>query len=609
MLLLALSLGDGDLTEDFEGAGAENWERVVSDAHPPYNIVERVHDPKLAKSGNQYLHFRTLGGSTAVRRAARQPWPAEAGRPYRASVWVRLSGNRSNSTFLSLTWVNAAGDVLAEQRSEPVQKTDGWTLQMLEVSRSPVGATGVLPGLHFEGPDVRGACDFDLLQVVPAELLGIRPAGRSMATFTTDEYSRFTLSPAGLPPGIHSISATMTSPEGKVVHRSATIDVAVDRSVAIDFPPLPSGIHELRASVDGHEARGTLAVLVGPPDLILGPSPQYSGSAERLPESAEDPLQRHLLDPRRRVVLDRRFFDPNGQPNSEYLALKIVDQVLAGAEPMPDPGLFPTDIRLAAFRKGRSVLFAVWSDDGERDLTLPIQEGTLLSLPSVAPRAIRAGERIRVNSMPLFILDVDPVVTELRVDLSASELPLQLNPVRLSLRIRNRSQANVPRDLQVSLEGLPAGWRASNRRFRIAALPADSVHEETFDLIAPPSESERAIDLRFDLSFTSQGKEVSLQALRQLTLKSPIRIESGVRPEAPKTLSFRIANGSDHTMTLSIRSRIPGLAERLDLIRDLAPGSRTRPFDFPAPESGSAEILVLEAGGDRAVNRCLIPLR
>jgi len=76
ILLLALCLDDGDLTEDFEGAGSESWERVVSDSHPPYNIVERVHDPAQAKSGSQYLHFRTMGGSTAVRRSSRHAWPA-----------------------------------------------------------------------------------------------------------------------------------------------------------------------------------------------------------------------------------------------------------------------------------------------------------------------------------------------------------------------------------------------------------------------------------------------------------------------------------------------------------------------------------------------------
>jgi len=609
VLLLACSLGDGDLTEDFEGAGSEGWERIASDAHPPYNIVERVHDPEQAKSGNQYLHFRTLGGSTAIRRSLHHPWPIEPGRPYGASVWVRLSGARNNSAFLSLTWVNASGDVLAEQRSEPLQKTEGWTRLALEVAVPPAGASGILPGLHFEGPDVRGVCDFDLLEVVPLELLAVHPAGRSMAIFTTEEYPRFAISPAGLPSGVHSISATMTSPEGKVVHRSATIDFPSVRTVAIDFPPLGPGIHQMKASVDGRDVWSSLAALVSPPGWTLGPAPVPEASVERLPESAAVSLQRHLLDPRRPAVLDRRFFDLNGNPTLEYFALWIADQLLADAKPMPDPGLFPGDVRVAAFRKGASVLFAVWSEGSERDLALPIPEGTLWSFRSVAPRPFRGGERVRVGPIPLFLLDVDPVVTELGLDLSASVLPLQLDPTRLTMRLRNRSRRDVLQDLQISLEGLPAGWRTSTRRFRTAALQPDSAYEETFDLIVPPSESERTIDLKFDLGFTIRGKELSLQALRRITLRSPIRIESTLRSDPSKTLSVRILNGSDHAMTIAVRSRIPGLAERMDLIRDLAPGSRTRPFEFPVPETGSAEILVQEAGGNRAVGRHLLPLR
>jgi hypothetical protein len=608
LLLLALTFGDGDLVEDFETAGSEGWDRVISDTHPPYNVVERVHDPEQAKSGNQFLHFRTLGGCTAVRRSTRHPWPVEAGRPYRASVWVRLSDARRNSAFLSLTWVNAAGDVLAEQRSEPLVKTEGWTRQVLEVALSPAGATGVLPGLHFEGPDIRGFCDFDLLEFVPAELLLVRPAGRTMSMFTTDEYPRFTVSPSGLPNGVHSISTTITSPDGKVVNRGTTIDVPSDRSVAIDFPPLPPGIHQMRASVSGRDAWCSLTVLVIPPGWTLALPPILSGSAERLPESTEDLLQRRILDPARPIAPDRRLFDANGNPTWLSYALRIENRVLDGAEPVTDPGLFPAGFRAAAFRKGASALFAVWSEGAERPLLVPFSEGTLLSLSMVAPRPLHAGESILVGPTPLIFLDVNPLALDLRVDLSASELPLQLNPTRLTLRVGNRSRGDVPQDVQISFEDPPAGWRSSVRRIRIAALPPGSVHEETFDLSLPPSESERLVELRFDLNFMIRGNEVGIHTLRRVSLKSPIRLESSLKSDPSKTLSVRIVNGSDHGMTMSIRSRIPGLAERMDLIRDLAPGGRSKAFEFPVQDTGNAEILVQEAGGGRAVCRRLIPV-
>jgi len=607
LLLLALSQADGDLIEDFEGAGSEAWERVVSNAHPPYNIVERIQDPEQAKSGTQYLHLRTMGGSTAVRRSARHPWPVDASRPYRASVWVRLSGTRQNAASLSLTWISAGGEVLAEQRSEPLAKTDGWTLLVLEVPRSPAGATGLLPTLTFEGPDVRGLCDFDLLEVVPTQRIEIAPSGRTMAIFGPDEYPRFTLRPAGLPPGLHAITATLTSSQGQPVTRTVTIDVPASDSVSVDFPPGAPGVYEVGVSVDQQEARRTLAVLVTVPGQSLEEPPGYERSTRPSSGSAMEAIRRRLLDPRSAVVLDRGFVGADGAPTRAYFGLRIADHILAGAEPIADPGLFPSNVHVAAFRKESRVQVALWTEEAEVRLPILLGDGVRVQPLWGAPRPLRPGEELSLGPTPTFLLDVDPLSTDLRLDLSASELPLQLSPARLLLRLRNRSHVHALRDLELSLEPLPAGWRASSRRFAIAGLEPDAVHEEALDLIVPASETERPVDLRFSLTFRVQGKEASLGTVKRIQLKSSIGIESMLSPA--KTLSVRIVNRSDHPMTLSVRSRISGLAERLDLIRDLAPGSRTRALEFPAPEQGSAEIFVQEAGGERALGRQVLPLR
>ena len=68
----------GEMTEDFEGPVLEGWERVVSDAHPPYNSHELVADRNAAKSGSQFLRLHTLGGSTAMRH---KPWRVDPARP------------------------------------------------------------------------------------------------------------------------------------------------------------------------------------------------------------------------------------------------------------------------------------------------------------------------------------------------------------------------------------------------------------------------------------------------------------------------------------------------------------------------------------------------
>jgi hypothetical protein len=606
LILLALSLADGDHVEDFEGAGSESWERIVSDGYPPYNIIERVQDPGQAKSGEQYLHFRTMGGSTAVRRSPRHPWAIEPGRPYIASAWIRLSGTRRNSAFLSLTWVGASGEVLAEQRSEPVAKADGWIRQALEIAHAPEGAVGVLPGLHFEGPDVRGVCDFDLLVMAPAELLEVRPAGRRAAMFAPDEYPRFVLRPWGLPPGVYAITATLSSADGKAVRRSATVEVPGQPSVAVDFPAATPGLYTLVAAVDQRPAARSLPVLITLPGRRVDEAPAPEPPARAGAEPPVTTLADHLREPRRPFAPDGGFFEADGTPTRAYYALRIVDRLLGGAEPTADPGFFPSTVRVAAFRKGASLAFALWSEGGIVRVPVLLGDGAVVQPLAGAPRALAPNEELEVGADPTFILDVDPLLSELRVELSASTLPLQLNPARLSVRFINRSRAEVARDVEVSLDGLPAGWRASSRQFKIAALPPGAVREETLDLIVPPSESEHPVDLKFGLRFDVRGKELSVQLPKRLALQSPIRIESAVSPS--NSLVVRILNGSDRAMTLSIRSRVPGLAERLDLVRELAPGSRSKALEFPVRESGSAEIYVQEAGGDRAIARRLIPL-
>ena len=605
LLLLALSLGDGDLIEDFEGAGSEAWERLSSDAHPPYNIVERVEDPARARSGRQYLHFRTMGGSTGVRRGPLHPWPVESGRPYRATVWVRLSGTRRDAAVLSLTWVDAAGAVLAEQRSAPLSAAGDWTELVIEVPAPPAGASGVRPGLHLEGPDVRGVCDFDLLELSPAETLEVRAAGRNRASFGPGEVPRFLLRPAGLPPGVHVLTATLTGPDGTALTRTATIELPAQGSVEVDFPPPAQGLYSLLASVDRRAAKRKIAVLVGPP----GAAPDEGPSAPRpepAGEGAATTLGAHLLDPRRPFAPEGGLFEADGTPKEAYYELRIADAILAGAEPIPDPGLFPPEVRVAAFRKGATIGFAIWAEAAGVRFTPGLNEGVTVQPLAGAPRPLRKDEELVLGPAPTFLLDVDPILADLRLELSTSELPLQLNPSRVTLRLRNRSGGDGISDVGVALGPLPDGWRTSFRPLRLPALPPGAVREEALDLLVPASESERPVELAFTVRVRARDRELSARFGRRLLLKSPIRIESVPGPAT--ALRVRLVNGSDRAMTLSVRSRVPGLPEALDVIPELAPGARSGTFEFPVRESGSAEIFVRESAGERALARRVFPL-
>lgn len=616
LLLLALALGvgpdDAGLVEDFEGASPERWERVASEPYPPYNTVERVRDPEQAKSGSQFLRITTMGGPTAVRRSALHPWPIEAGRPYRLSVWARLSRTKRNQAALSLTWIGAGGAPLLDRRSEAVDKADGWTLLTIDLPQSPPGATGILPCLNFEGDDVRGACDFDLLSLVPVELLELKPVGRSWPVFQPEEHPRFSVSLAGLPHGTHSVTAVLHLAEGPDVRRSLTIRVPAEGPSMLDFPPAPVGAHELIASVDGTNARQSLALIAAPPGLALRDDEQY-GETASLP-SVEAALRSRILDPLKPVAPFPHFLNPaDGRPTRALYSLRIIDERLANATPISDPGLFPATVRVTAFRKDASAFLALWCEAGETEVVAGLHEGMKIQTPFGAVRALQPGERVRIGALPVLLLDLDPLWTELRLKLSLPELPLQRGPVKLAARLENASRVETPRNVTVALEDSPTGWRIAPRRFQTAALAPAAVHTEDLEIVLPPTETERVQDLRFELRFTTQGNEHILHLTRPLRLKSQIGIEAAIADgmtAGTKKLTVRIQNGSDRPMTLSIRARIPGLPERTEIVRDLGPQSRSPLFEYPLQETGGvAEIVAQESGADRASARRAIPLR
>lgn len=613
LLALALGLGPGEgHVEDFEGPSAEGWERVSAEAYPPYNAVERVYQPDDAKSGSQFLRFRTMGGSTAVRRSGQQPWAIEAGRPYRLSVWTRLARTKRNRASLSLTWVSAAGDPLLDQRSAAVERTDGWTLLSIELPKTPPGAVGILPCLNFDGDDVRGTCDFDLLTLVPIERIEIKPVGRSWPVFTPEEYPRTSVSPAGLPDGVHTVTALLRLADGAELRRAATLRLPDEPSTMIDFPPAPVGAHELTVTVDGHDARGTMAILVPPPGMTLTDDVAVPDAAAF--PSVEAALRSRILNPDKPVALTPLFLDGGtGKPTRALYALHVVDTLRARALPIADPGLFPASVRVAAFRREASILMALWCENGETEIVAGLHEGLHVQTVYGAPRELRVGERLRIGALPVFLVDLDPLWTELRFALSVPELPLQRGSVRIAARVENRSRVESPRDVTVALEEVPAGWRIAPRRFKTPALAPGTTHSEDLDIVLPPTESERVQDLKFELRFSVQGREQVMHVVRSLRIKSVLAIDAAVADgPAPGTrrLTVRILNGSDRSMTLSVRARIPGLPERLELVRDLGAGGRSSAFEYVVKDAeGAAEISVQESGSDRASARRSIPLR
>lgn len=583
-LALSLLLVDDPIVEEFDAATPEGWERIDSDAHPPYNTIEIVRE----QPGSGFLRMRSLGGSTSYRLSARRAWPVDPSKPYRLSVQARLSGTRRNTATLTLTWLNADGERIGELRSAPLSQAGGWTELSIDVARVPAGAAAAAPRLDFEGDDVRGDCDFDRLVFAPVWLLELR----SSAVFSPAEHPRVTVSLAGAPAGAHGVTLALAGQR-----RSALLRIPSENRVDVDLPPPGPGAHELVASLDGTAIRRTLTLLVPNPWTSSGEAPAIPPAI--LAAAVRGPLT-----------------DAEGRPTAAWLAQKALNDVFEGAVPMPDPALFPAGVRSLAFRKKDSALLALWSEPGEVEVPVTLNDGAKLYPPLGAIRPLRPGERLRLGSMPVFIVGVDPLLLEMRLSLSSSDLPLQLNPTARTLRLYNPSR-RLMRDVRVRIDGLPPGWRVTPQSFSVPQIAAESDLVEELQFTLPASETERVQELRFDVTFVREGKESSVRLSRVLRLTSVIAIDAAVADGAvagSKKLTIRITNASDRPMTLALRARLPQLPEQNELLRNLAPGATSAPFtwlvkDLPLldPAHVSAEIDVRESVGARA--RKVVSLR
>ena len=582
LLLLGLLLGP-DAVEDFEDGLPDGWERLSSDAHPPFNTIATVQDPKAAKSGGHFLRMTTMRGSTGYGLSPRRGWPVASAQPYRFSVFARLTGTRRNAAVLTLVWLNAAGDRITETRSAPVTRPGDWTEIVLEIARVPAGAVAVAPRLDFDGDDVRGTCDFDRLVFAGVEHLDLRPDGRATAVFTPEEYPRLAVAVTGA-----------TSPRTITVRLNGHTRTTSSGGT-VDFPPPGPGAHEAVATVDGGGAERRLTVLVPNPWTRAG------GPMPEIPPALQAAAQRTSTE------------------GETWLLRRALQDVLEGSTPMTAPNFLPADVRAAAFRKKESVTLALWTDGPSVEIPMTVNDGARIYPPLGAIRPARPGERVAVGPLPIFLVGLDPLLLDVRLTLGGGDLAIQLNPATRTLAFHNPSRGEALRNVRIRFDELPVGWRISPREITAPTVAPDGDLVEDLQIVLPASERERLQELRFEVSFLRGGKEHVVRLSRAVRLVPVLRIDgqvsNGPRPGS-KQVTVRIVNASDRPMTVAMRARIPQHPEQNELLRDLAPGASSATFtyvikDVPLldPAHLIAEIDVQEAVGARAAARRLLPLR
>jgi hypothetical protein len=595
-LLLSPSAAD-DGVEDFESPVLDGWERVTSDAHPPYNSIEPVRDPAAAQSGRGFLRMTTLGGSTGLLRSPRRAWPVDAGRPYRLSVFARLRGTKRNTASATIRWLNADAELITESTSAPLTRPGGWSELSVEVAHVPPGAAAASIRLDFVGDDVRGDCDFDHLVFAPAVLLEVRPSAGETSVFAPGGSALFAIRLLGAPEGSYRAACVLKSPGGNEDRRSLTLQPGEDATV--EFRALSPGAHDLEVRVDALPARRSRTLIVH--------APKAHAHLPEIPAAL------------RQALLRGDLADGEGRPTRWWLAQETMNDALDGAVPAADPGLVAPDVRVAAFRKADSALLALWSDSGDRELPLSLNEGASLWLPFGPRHRLQPGERIRVGLIPVFIVGIDPLLFDLRLTIGDGVLPLQRNPSTKTLRLHHPYRGQTLRELRVRLEEVPEGWRVSPRSVWAASLAGDGDLREDIEFTLPPAEIERDQALRFEVAFQKGGREQVTHLTRMLHLSPALRIDAvvsdGPQPES-RRVTVQVVNASDRSLTVVLRARLPFLPEQIELLKSIAPGSASASFEYVVkdihlidPTRLEVQIDVQESVGGRAAASRRVPIR
>jgi hypothetical protein len=768
-LLLAQDPAPAGRIEDFESFPSaavlpEGWRRLDGDGYPPYNRAEIRPDP-AARSGAKVLRLATLGQAVAAEQAPDRSWPVEAGRPYRLSVWARLRGHRLNAASLGAVWRNARFEAITDAASAPLREGGAWRELAIELPPPPEGARWLSARLAFDGPDVRGECDFDRLELTPVVRLEIRPSGRRLALFEAGSPARLEIAAAGLPPGAHVVHIELIGGSGPADRQDLRLAPTASAAAPFELPALAPGAYRLSARLAAPDLRRDLAILVGPRrsapadapspfGLAYAPVASRPGGAGELlgwvdarlarvvlwdvppPGRGAPPTDEPLLDflrelangapedleitgvlarPTRGIVPgrdadgsaefpapdpalsdsslasrvrrlrelvpwwqagedapagspdeflqgggDRRLktiraadtsgllrrliehvalggsppavvpaeaplLDDEGAPGPGLLALRVANDLLAGARPRSPLLRLGAPVREFAFERGRRTVIALWCEYGEIEREIHMGEGAFLHSPLGPVHPLVPAERLRLGAMPVFVSGADAFLLESRSSLRLGSagspevddptLPLHADPTIRRVRFRNLYPEGEILDLRIRLRSPPAaGWTLRPSLFRAERLGRGEEFSEELSISLPATEREREEELRFEIRFRKDGKEEVLHSTKVLRLVSPVGIDAVYSPESGR-ISFRVANGGARPLSLLLRLRLPGLPEQAEPIGPIPPGEAASTPGFPIgdvrmlpPEKRVAEVVGEERGGSRLQLRKSIPL-
>lgn len=590
MLSLALALLAQDVPspqaryeESFEDRQSldvvyDRWERERGPGHPPYNDLAVDRDPDGARAGRHLLRLSTHGGAVALRMAPRHPWRIDPARPYRLSVFARMSRASRNAAVASVEWLDRDYAPLRRDVSAPLPPAEAWTEITLDIPFPPADAQWARLGLEYGGPDVRGDCRFDLLTLMQATRLDIQPADRSLPIFAAGAPIRLRVAAYGLDPVEHRLLLRTSS------HAAAPVAIFPGRPCVLELPPHAPGHHEIALEIEGSPIRGAGSILVPNPRLGRPAGPRWIGVS--IPPGFPHAAELAAFAGFDRVRLE-----------SAQLAPETLVRALGAADHSRITGIVPKDVedarRLRTLAARHAGGVEAWEVDGLR------YASELLLDPASVPTAVPARAELLRPSSELLRTLIDRAASGDRPEAVFVPIDVPLSQLA-ALRVAN----DLLTDARVRSEVLPllnVQERVFDKEGRLLLVfwnETETEREAHFGagaVVVPPLGAARPHVPGERLKIGPTPLFVARVDAEILETQSGLQFYDPERPGAPDARIPLGARPVTRLLKYKNLSRDEALTDvRIRLVPPFPPGWQIRPLELRAARIGPLEEATLE---------------
>ncbi len=321
------------------------------------------------------------------------------------------------------------------------------------------------------------------------------------------------------------------------------------------------------------------------------------------------------------------ILDSDGNPTATALAMRIANDLLAGSTFHRKNSLFVSPVRDFVFEKNGKWFVAFWSEEGSQSLQTFLGHKAQLWDPLGTRGPFRSSGGIRVDGLPLFIVDVDPYLLQTILTLrfhpdtpgapADPTLPMRADPIPKRLRLTNHFPTAIV-GVKVRIgRPLPLGWDARPLEMQAPRVEPETSIEKPLSFRLPQTEKEGIRKLWLTLTFEREDdpdRPFTITLERALQVVSRVFVTGEVTTTGNrKRVVVLIENKTGRQINLRGSLRVPGHPDRPLLIGPFPPNS-DHLLDPVVVHSRtgfrgkSVEVRLQEMGGKRIFSNKVIPL-